>query len=254
MCYFLPLKSLKIFQLTETQSNMKNHLKSGICILIWFLSPCINAKENNTIIQGQNEYHSGSLVNADSTAKQNSATIFFTRQSSMMGALVPHFVIDRGDSLNLNAFITQKKTFSPEKSNFDVAQNVSHLYLITDLSRNVFIAGKSQEGDTKIKSGTGFELVKSNSKIPLTLFTHIESQLYYFLNSQNLIPNIRVAGVVGSGKTMVWERAPGTMQLEVITLIGDQAFAPAFKVEAGKSYEVSYIYMKAQFEISEKKK
>ncbi len=55
-------------------------------------------------------------------------------------------------------------------------------------------------------------------------------------------PNARYAGSVRSGGSIVFDRPAGTMRLRVITLGGDEAFAPDFQVEAGKKYLVDYTY------------
>jgi hypothetical protein len=233
---------------------MKNLLKSGLLILILFSMPCIYSRENKNIVQDQNENQDCSLASAGSTVKQDFATIHFTRKASMMGAIVPHVVIDRGDSANFNIHVIQRKTFEPGRSNFDVAVNVPQMYLITAGGKNLMIAGFPQKKiDIRILKGSPeYNLVKADTTISPELFSYIESQSFYS-HPQELVPNASLAGIVRSGETIVWQRAPGTVQLEVITTGGDQAFAPAFKVEAGKTYEVTYTYMKASFEIIEKR-
>lgn len=61
---------------------------------------------------------------------------------------------------------------------------------------------------------------------------------------QDIPPNARFAGSVGPGRSLVFDRAPGTMRLIVIMDAGGQkgseAFAPEFQVEAGRMYDVSY--------------
>jgi hypothetical protein len=64
-------------------------------------------------------------------------------------------------------------------------------------------------------------------------------------------PNAQYLGTVKSGGTIIWDRAPGSVRLEVISLGGDQAFAPPFEVQAGKTYVVNYDYPGARFEIRE---
>lgn len=232
---------------------MKNIFHFVLCIAFSLVSSWVFSGENENVPQPQSVATDPAVKIADSDAADGVATIYFTRQKSMMGAIVPHFVVDVADNQNLNAVITQRKTFPPEKSNFDVAMNVMQLYLITNSGKNILLAGRPQEIDTKIKAGTGFQLDKTNSTIAQEVFNYIESLTYFHFNTQVLTPNARLTGVVKNGETIVWNRAPGVVQLEVITLGGDQAFAPAFNVEAGKTYEVSYTYMKAMFEITEKK-
>jgi hypothetical protein len=55
------------------------------------------------------------------------ARICFTRQSSMLGAIVPHFVVDRGTGIRANALVRQKTPSSPERFNVDQAGNVTYL-------------------------------------------------------------------------------------------------------------------------------
>ena len=71
----------------------------------------------------------------------------------------------------------------------------------------------------------------------------IVSNAYWVLSS--------LSDRVSVGETVFWDRPPGYMRIEVITPGGDQAFAPFFKVEAGKQYMIEYYYMKSDFNIYE---
>jgi hypothetical protein len=185
--------------------------------------------------------------------KEGKARIVFTRKSSMMGAITPHLIVDKGDSLNYNAFIVQKKFFPSEKSNFDVGGNVTTVYWIMSDKSNILMAGYTLGGDKKISKDSIFSILQTKPNIPVNTPNYLKSLISCHLNTQALSPNYSLAGIVKSGETIVWDRDPGTMQLQVITIGGDQAFAPSFKVEAGKTYVVTYTYMKAYFEIIEKK-
>jgi len=64
------------------------------------------------------------------------------------------------------------------------------------------------------------------------------------------VVSAKVAGVVGAGGSLTYDRPPGLVKLEV-SPGGDEAFAPWFTVEGGKTYRIDYYYMKQKFEITE---
>ena len=55
-------------------------------------------------------------------------------------------------------------------------------------------------------------------------------------------PNARCLGIVGNSKTIVFDRPAGVMKLRLITPGGDEAFAPDFNIEGGKTYDCTYRY------------
>jgi hypothetical protein len=181
---------------------------------------------------------------------EGKARIIFTRKASMLGAIVPHLVIDRCDSLQRNAFIMQDKMFPLDTGNFDVRGNVNKLYWILGSRENFLLSGFGSEDDVRMKKDSVFNRIKSKTMLPFGINKLFKSLIAVYFNSKSLPSNVYLAGIVKSGQTFAWDRDPGLLKLEVFTLGGgDHAFAPVFTVEAGKMYEVIYNYPKARFEI-----
>lgn len=176
------------------------------------------------------------------------AKIIFTRQSSMLGAAFPHYVIDKGDTNNLNAYILEKKILPAEESNFGKMANVKRFYMINKSKQNILLAGHASKGDITIDNDIE---MYHNPMISIEIYNYLK-YFDYYLNRQPITANVCLTGIVWTGKTIIWERLPGTAQLEVITEGGDQIVAPAFKVEAGKTYYIIFNYAKSYFDISEK--
>lgn len=126
------------------------------------------------------------------------ARIHFTRKSSLVGAVVPHYVMDAGEGLVFDTTILENSTV---KANDDRMWNV----------RYIEMAGGAV-------------------------------QLYGWTVGEYFAPNAAFMGLVRSGETIVFDRPPGQMRLKAITTGGDEGVAPAFNVEAGKSYNVDYAY------------
>lgn len=185
--------------------------------------------------------------------KDGMARIYYKRNSNLMGGVVIHLVVDRADSLNFNACIFQKMDFPPEKSNFDKARNVKLLYVKLSQNEARPIIGMTPEGDKLIDHPFDIKSFPELAAIPGPFKSFLGLSVVYHVNSDPLKMNARIVGAVGSGGSFYWDRPVGTVKLEDITPGGDQAIAPSFKVEAGKTYTVDYYYMKAKFEIKEKK-
>jgi hypothetical protein len=185
--------------------------------------------------------------------KEGMARIIFTRLPSMMGAAVIHLVVDNGDTANFNARTLQNKTFPVEKGNFDVGINVKLMYVKLNDKDSKVIIGKAPQGDIKINGPFIIDSFPELVAIPGPFKTLAKgSTPYYFINSTGINMNTRLVGAVTSGSTICWDRPAGVMRLQDITSGGDQAFALPVTVEAGKTYIVSYTYMKALFEVKEK--
>jgi hypothetical protein len=185
--------------------------------------------------------------------KEGMARIIFTRHGSMMGAAVVHIVVDRGDSLKFNAYVIQKASFPAEKSNFDKAANVKSVYVKLNQKEAKLILGKPQKADAPVNHPLDLKSYPDLAEIQGPFKTFFGSDPVNMINSESLKPNARIVGAVGSGGTFTWDRTGGIMKIEDITPGGDQAFGPSFKVEPGKTYTVDYYYMKAKFDIVEKK-
>lgn len=157
-----------------------------------------------------------------STIRSGHARIEFTRTKSMLGMVVPHYLVDRGSGLTKNTAIVERKTYESLKGNFDKGRNVR--YLAYDRSSTA--QGSAATQDCRRLVGRARP-------------------------DQASLP--RIAAFIGTcknGQTLVWERPPGNMRIEVITPGGDQAFAPHLEVEAGKTYRVVYYYARARFEVT----
>jgi hypothetical protein len=178
--------------------------------------------------------------------------IIFTRQSSIVGAIVPHIVVDRGDSIVYDAVVVQDEKYADFDGNFDKARNVTQIYLMNDKMRFQLIQGVPLPGDIELTE-------KSEIIITPLKFTNVVTgsnefdikSAGYWESSQVLTPNVRLAGVVKSGGIVGWDRKPGKVRIEVIVPNGDQGFCPSFNAEAGRTYFIDYYYMKANFKIAE---
>jgi len=185
--------------------------------------------------------------------KDGMARIYFKRHSNLMGGAVVHLVVDKGDSLNFNSQIIEKKSFPPEKSNFDKAGNVKLMYVKMNQNEAKLVIGIPQKNDKPVNHPFNIKSFPELDVIPGPFMMFLGLDPVYFVNSDPFKLNIRIVGAVGSGGNFYWDRPAGIVQIEDITPGGDEAFAPSFKVEAGKTYTVDYYYMKAKFDIKEKK-
>ena len=175
-----------------------------------------------------------------SPLKEGMARIIYTRHGNVMGAAVVHIVVDRSDSLKFNAFVFQKASFAPEKFNFDKAGNVKLMYIRMNQKEAKLVIGKPQKGDKFVNHRFDNKSFPELADIPGPSKGIWGLDPIYFVHSDSLNLNARIVGAVGSGGTFYWDRPAGIMKIEDITPGGDQAFAPSFKVEAGKTYTVDY--------------
>jgi hypothetical protein len=196
----------------------------------------------------------GQVNSSESTPlKQGMARIIYTRNAGIMGAAIVHLVVDQGDSLNFNAYIVEKIHFPTEKFNFDKAGNVRLMYIKLNQKEAKLLIGKPQIGDNEASLPFDIKSFPELAAIPGPIEKFLKSGKSYFVNSDSLKPNTRIVGAVASGDTFQWDRPAGISRIEDIAPNGDQAFSPSFVIETGKTYNVNYYYMKATFEISEKK-
>lgn len=185
------------------------------------------------------------------------ARIYFHRTSSMLGAAGWHFVIDKGENIIYNAIVFQKKSFNDEQFDFGKGHNVKQLYLKFNNNEARLLAGRPRSDDERVKSKSDcrdYNSIENLSKV-ISKYLMVFKDVYgsFYMTSENLNPNAWIAGIVDNGQTIMWERPPGKMKLEVITEGGDQIFAKSFQVESGKSYLVEYSYGKQRFLINEKR-
>jgi hypothetical protein len=181
------------------------------------------------------------------------AHITFTRHSSPFGAAVRHVIIDRGDNVTRNLLVIQKNVFPPEKVNFDTARNVVSMSLKIDSDTAILLSGKppSQWKQVKRVKGLNADALEGLAPTVVEFFKLKDGTLSVFAVPEEA--NAALVATIKSGGTVEFDRAEGTMRLEVITPGGDQAFAPPFRVEAGKRYMVDYKYMSAKFTLTETK-
>jgi|GEM_PF-3327541 len=178
--------------------------------------------------------------------------IIFTRQSGMVGAVVPHLVADSGDSTEYNALVVQDEIYADFDGNFDKARNVTQLYIKDENNKFHLIQGTPLPGDKLLTSEK--DRVTTTLKFPGTVEGKPQFDIKHigiWELGQDTKANTRLTGVVKSGDTAGWDRKPGKVRIEVIVPNGDQGFCPAFNAEAGVTYFVDYYYMKASFTISE---
>ena len=178
--------------------------------------------------------------------------IIFTRQSGMLGAIVPHLVADRGDSTEYNALVIQDEIYADFDGNFDKARNVTQLYLKDENNKFHLIQGTPIPGDKLLTDEK--DRVITTLKFPGTVEGKPEFDIKHvgvWELGQNAKANIRLTGVVKSGDIAGWDRKPGKVRIEVIVPNGDQGFCPAFDAEAGVTYFVDYYYMKASYIVTE---
>ncbi|HPT21906.1 MAG TPA: hypothetical protein PLR88_08180 [Bacteroidales bacterium] len=178
--------------------------------------------------------------------------IIFTRQSGMLGAIVPHLVADRGDSTEYNALVIQDEIYADFDGNFDKARNVTQLYLKDENNKFHLIQGTPIPGDKLLTDEK--DRVTTTLKFPGTVEGKPEFDIKHvgvWELGQNAKANIRLTGVVKSGDIAGWDRKPGKVRIEVIVPNGDQGFCPAFDAEAGVTYFVDYYYMKASYIVTE---
>jgi hypothetical protein len=179
------------------------------------------------------------------------ARIIFKRQGSIVGAIVPHLIVDRGENIIYNAMVVQDERFADFDGNFDKARNVTQVYILDAKSQPHLIQGVPLPGDKSVidESEIFTTIISFNDNVTGSKEHKVKSKGFW-ISTQNLSPNARLAGVVKSGDVAGWDRKPGKIRIEVIVPNGDQGFCPAFIAEAGKTYFVDYYYMKADFRIS----
>lgn len=180
--------------------------------------------------------------------------IIFTRQSGIVGAVVPHLVADRGDSSEYNALVFQEEIFDDSDGNFDKGKNVTQIYLKDDNNSFHLIQGKPLPADNPVTDKN--DRVTTTLKFKGNVTGKPEFDIKHvgiWEAGQPEKANIRLTGVVKSGEMAGWDRKPGKVKLEVLVPNGDQTFCPAFNAEAGVTYFVDFYYMKASFIIAEYK-
>jgi hypothetical protein len=199
----------------------------------------------HAIVQGQS--------GAPAASGSAPAHITFTRHSSPFGAATRHVIIDRGDNVTRNLVVIQKNVFPPEKGNFDTARNVKVISLKIDSDTAIVLSGKapSQWKQVKQVKGLNADALEGLAPTVVEFFKLKDGALSVFAAPDEA--NAAIVATIKSGGTVEWDRPEGTMRLEVITTGGDQAFAPPFRVEAGRRYVVDYKYMSAKFTLTETK-
>lgn len=181
------------------------------------------------------------------------ARIIFKRQGSIVGAVVPHFVVDRCDSTNFNLVIIQNERFADWDGNFDRVKNVNQMYLLDTISNQFqLILGSPLPDDVALTDEKEIVTIKIEYK---NIFSgneeYNQKTVGFWKNKQPLPANARMVGVVKSGQLIGWERPPGKVKLEVIVPNCDQTFSPFFNAEEGHTYFVDFFYTKSLFKVAE---
>jgi hypothetical protein len=180
--------------------------------------------------------------------------IIFKRVAGALGAIVPHMIVDCGDSISHDIFIQQIEKYADFDGNFDKAGNVQQVYLMDEKMNFQLIQGGHSNGDKLMTADD--QVIKKDlvlSDLLLGSKNHEIKVKGYWISSEHLKTNGRIEGFVKSGQTIGWDRAPGKVRIVVIVPNGDQGFCPAFKAEPGHVYFIDYYYMKAKFVISDLK-
>ncbi len=186
--------------------------------------------------------------------KPGMARIYFIRDKAALGAAVTHLVVDRCDSTEFDAEITQKKDFPLDKYDFDKAWNVQTIYQTYTDTTSTIIMGKTNRG-TFVFAPYFKAAEDSNAKIFRNLDEYLTllSSTYTTKRLDSMKLNARVVWIVDNGHSITWERPAGYMRLEVITSAGDQAFARLMYVGPGNTYYVIYHYPQARFAFNDMK-
>ena len=150
----------------------------------------------------------------------------------------------------------RNRTLRPERDshgNFDTARHVVSMSLKIDSDTAILLSGKtpSQWKQVKQVKGLNADALEGLAPAVVEFFKLKAGTLSVFAVPDE--PNAALAATIKSGGTVEWDRAEGTTRLEVITTGGDQAFAPPFRVEAGKRWVVDYKYMSAHVTLTETK-
>ena len=184
-----------------------------------------------------------------------SARICFVRSSAMLGAVITHYAVDCGTELKYDAKLIRGGDVTID---FQPSQPFEKVPLSA-----VSIKGKDPMHANKDVMGSVSLLVLPPAANPvddgvvttqLKRFlrdidlhqtgagTYVRTQVDIAPCVEAMKPNCRYVGGVKSGGYAIFDRAPGTMRLRVITRGGDEGFAPDFVVEAGKQYVIDYQY------------
>jgi hypothetical protein len=190
----------------------------------------------------------------------NSARVCVSRQSSMLGAIVTHYVVDSGSNAVYNAKIIRKndvriKIVAPLLASVEILPD-DPMFANRGVMGSVIYLVLPEPG---IESRPNWVMRNRNDKIIWIVDKEqIGAKLIkvtsYDITSKvdSLTDNCRYVGSVGNGEYVVYDRPSGIMRLRVITPNGDESFAPDFNIKAGKRYFVDYQYTSQQFIVSER--
>lgn len=192
----------------------------------------------------------------------NSARVCVSRQPSMLGAIITHYVVDSGKNAEYNAKIIRKNDVSvkietPTTASVKILPD-DPMFANRGVMGSVHFLVLPEPG---IKSNPDFVMRNRNDKFILFVDTKMIGAntfklSYVDITSEvgSLKENCRYVGSVGNGEYVAYDRPSGIMRLRVITPNGDESFAPDFNIEAGKRYFVDYQYefKGSQFIVSER--
>lgn len=170
---------------------------------------------------------------AEKPLSLDQARICFVRKPSLINGSVAHHVVDCGTNINFDSRLIERTEITA--ANSGRWANVEFLIVPQD-------ARVKLEGGVVVKPG-GQKNMTTDFR---TDYVAGKMYIYYKRISSDdwaqTEPNARYIGPVRSRDWLVFDRAPGLMRLKVVTLGGDEAFAPDFQVEGGKKYLVEYSY------------
>ena len=216
----------------------------------------------------------GQTANGQNKSKINTsipegkARIEFTRKSSLFSAILSFQIVDRGTGIDYNSILLHVDSTAESKPNFESIYNMEAYFIDEDTVKGQEPKSNGHPGnynssavlealkeEKNIREGSIADMFFNDARFRIC---HNGNYVYLEDTEFDKIKKMKknaaiVVEKIGNGQTVAWDRNPGIMRLVVMYYGGGEAIAPAFQIEAGKTYRVSYNYMKAFFEISEKK-
>jgi hypothetical protein len=210
------------------------------------------------------------------------ANIVFTRTRAMLGAIVPHIIVDRGTGTDYDGVLVERRDFTNAGGSFAKMGNVLMLARYDANGGLKRIAGlMSKCGgawlavDESTAAGDGAKIPLSSivcvpdvGGLPANVqvqdeveFEEVDGELVARIKKQvnasgtRRVANAQFIGSVTSGDKLRWSRPEGWMRLYAVAPYGDMANSEPFYVRAGRTYAVNYnistVSFSSAFEVSE---
>jgi hypothetical protein len=175
--------------------------------------------------------------------KPGLARIEIYRAKSMIGGATADYLIDLGASGERNGTMLQfPKLLKSVLGRPQDAEPLDTLLQVRRESRRgegVVIHYLVGAHDVRIDRGISF-----NDPTIVRLGTPVKPNREGQLRIETLPFNVSVVGKIGAGGALIWDRSPGLVDLEIVSLeVGGLLIHPdggKFTVEAGKTYRVAY--------------